>query len=175
MATDLPLLSQFWTASRLNVSSNLRRGLTAVVFMGFLVYCSPYSPSVNSKQPHFGAAGEDEKEDEDEKSPILSRKQGRRFADFVAGGQSAPGRGVEFVRCAGQTELRVNFHRRAGQKRPQQNGQHPAGFRQVVEHFVEPFGLRRVLGQAERLSLVHVLIGAGDQSPDVLQSGLKLG
>src|ERR1017187_1126557 len=58
MATDLPLLSQFWTASRLNVSSNLRRGLTAVVFMGFLVYCSPYSPSVNSKQPQLVPHGE---------------------------------------------------------------------------------------------------------------------
>jgi hypothetical protein len=33
----------------------------------------------------FGAAGEDEKEDENEKSRILPWKQGRRFADFVAG------------------------------------------------------------------------------------------
>src|SRR5664280_2360977 len=38
-------------ASRLNVSSNIRRVLTAVVFIGLLVHCSPNSPSVNSKQP----------------------------------------------------------------------------------------------------------------------------
>src|SRR3954464_10845598 len=48
---DLPLLSQFWTASRLNVASNLRRALTGVSFMGLMVHCSPNSPSVNSKQP----------------------------------------------------------------------------------------------------------------------------
>jgi hypothetical protein len=53
----LPLLSQFWTASRLNVSSNLRRVLTGVEFMGLLVHCSPNSPSVNSKQPHTKELG----------------------------------------------------------------------------------------------------------------------
>src|SRR5208282_5899994 len=53
---DLPLLSQFWTASRLNVSSNIRRVLTVSVFMGWLVHCSPNSPSVNSKQPQMGVS-----------------------------------------------------------------------------------------------------------------------
>ncbi|HKW29101.1 MAG TPA: hypothetical protein VJT54_07190, partial [Verrucomicrobiae bacterium] len=46
-----PLWSQFWTASRLNVSSNLRRTFTAIVFMGLWVHCSPNSPSVKSAQP----------------------------------------------------------------------------------------------------------------------------
>src|ERR1035438_8188539 len=86
---------------------------------------------------------------------VLPWKQGRGFADFVAGGQTAPGRGVEFVRRAGQTELRVNFHRRAGQERPEQNREYPAGFRQVVEHFVEPLCLRRVFGELERRRLVQ--------------------
>jgi len=52
--------------------------------------------------------------------------------------------------------------------------QHPAGFRQIVEHFVQPFGLCRVLGQLEWRGLVHVLVGARDESPDLLQRGLEL-
>jgi hypothetical protein len=51
-SADLSLWNQFWTASRLNVSSNLRRILAIVFFMGLLVHCSPNSLQVNSKQPH---------------------------------------------------------------------------------------------------------------------------
>src|SRR5437867_2728448 len=50
-AADLPLWSQFWTASRLKVSSNFRRSRTDVCFIGLVVHCSPNSLSVNSKQP----------------------------------------------------------------------------------------------------------------------------
>src|ERR1019366_5722768 len=50
-SADLPLVSQFWTASRLNVSSNLRRVLVDVWVMGLMVHCLPNPPSVNSKQP----------------------------------------------------------------------------------------------------------------------------
>src|ERR1035441_6825052 len=50
-SADLRLASQLLTASRLNVSSNLRRVLTDVCVMGWLVHCRPNPPSVNSKQP----------------------------------------------------------------------------------------------------------------------------
>src|SRR3989442_13496354 len=50
-SADLPLWSQFWTASRLKVPSNFRRSRTDVCFIGLVVHCSPYSLSVNSKQP----------------------------------------------------------------------------------------------------------------------------
>src|ERR1035441_4222465 len=52
-SADLRLASQLLTASRLNVSSNLRRVLTDVCVMGWLVHCRPNPPSVNSKQPEF--------------------------------------------------------------------------------------------------------------------------
>lgn len=51
-SADLPLLSQFWTASRLKVSSNFRRSRTDVCFIGLIVHCSPDSLSVNSRYPH---------------------------------------------------------------------------------------------------------------------------
>src|SRR5436190_21543337 len=50
---DLPLLSQFWTASRLKVMSNFRRSETDVCCMGLVVHCRPDSLSVNSGQPHL--------------------------------------------------------------------------------------------------------------------------
>ncbi len=50
---DLPLCSQFRTASRLKVSSNFRRSRTDVCFMGLFLQSSPDSLSVNSRQPHF--------------------------------------------------------------------------------------------------------------------------
>ena len=50
-SADLPLLSQFWTASRLKVSSNFRRLLTDVVLMDLIIHDLPNSLSVNSKQP----------------------------------------------------------------------------------------------------------------------------
>ena len=50
-SADLRLASQLLTASRLNVSSNLRRVLTDVCVMDRLVHCRPNPPSVNSKQP----------------------------------------------------------------------------------------------------------------------------
>src|SRR5439155_26073974 len=50
-SADLPLWSQFWTASRLKVSSNFRRSRTEVCFIGLFVHCSPNSLSVNSRQP----------------------------------------------------------------------------------------------------------------------------
>jgi hypothetical protein len=50
-SADLRLANQLLTASRLNVSSNLRRVLTDVRVMGLLVHCSPNPPSVNSKHP----------------------------------------------------------------------------------------------------------------------------
>ena len=50
-SADLPLASQLLTASRLKVSSNLRRILADGCVMVWLVHCRPNPPSVNSKQP----------------------------------------------------------------------------------------------------------------------------
>jgi hypothetical protein len=44
-------LSQFSSAARLKVSSNLRRTSTGVWFLDWMVHCSPNPSSVNSKQP----------------------------------------------------------------------------------------------------------------------------
>src|ERR1017187_2981832 len=107
-------------------------------------------------------------------SNILAREQRRGFADRLTRVQTAPGRGVEFVRRAGQAKLRVNFRRGAGQKRPEQNRENAAGFGQIVEHFIEPLRLRRIFGEGERLGLIHVLIRAVYEAPDALQRGLKL-
>lgn len=65
-------------------------------------------------------------------SNILAREQRRRLADCVAGGQSAPGRGVQFVRRFLQAKLRVNLRGGAGQKRLEQNREHAARLRQIV-------------------------------------------
>src|SRR5271165_724881 len=51
-SADLPLLSQFWTASSLKVLSNFRCTRTEVCFSISIVQCSPNSLSVNSRQPH---------------------------------------------------------------------------------------------------------------------------
>src|ERR1022692_1012281 len=50
-SADLPLRSQFRTASRLKVSSNFRCSRTVVCFMDLVVHCRPNSLSVNSRQP----------------------------------------------------------------------------------------------------------------------------
>src|ERR1700728_170265 len=50
-SADLPLWSQFWTASRLKVSSNFRRSGTDVCFMNLSFHCSPDSLSVKSRYP----------------------------------------------------------------------------------------------------------------------------
>src|ERR1017187_289326 len=107
-------------------------------------------------------------------SNVLARKQRRGFANRLTRLQSAPGRGVEFVRRAGQAKLRVNFCRGAGQKRPEQNRENAAGFGQIVEHFIEPLRLRRIFGEGERLCLIYILIRSVDEAPDALQCGLKL-
>src|ERR1700728_881457 len=55
-SADLPLWSQFWTASRLKVSSNFRRSGTDVCFMNLSFHCSPDSLSVKSRYPHCSQA-----------------------------------------------------------------------------------------------------------------------
>src|ERR1700728_4664918 len=52
-SADLPLWSQFWTASRLKVSSNFRRSGTDVCFMNLSFHCSPDSLSVKSRYPQL--------------------------------------------------------------------------------------------------------------------------
>jgi hypothetical protein len=52
-SADFPLLSQFWTASRLKVSSNFRRLLTDDVLMELIIYDFPQL-SVR----HFGATAD---------------------------------------------------------------------------------------------------------------------
>lgn len=47
---DFRLFCQFWTASSLKVSPNLRGVLTDVSFLACMVHCSPNSWFVNSKQ-----------------------------------------------------------------------------------------------------------------------------
>jgi len=65
-------------------------------------------------------------------SNILAREEWRWLADFVIGNESAPGRGVQFVRRFLQAKLRVNLRGGAGQKRAEQNGEHAAGLGQIV-------------------------------------------
>jgi len=85
-SADLPLLSQFWTASRLKVSSNFRRSRTDVCFIGLIVHCSPDSLSVNSRQPHIPVSeckawGEELKKRPDRKEVYLEAAGGEKPDD----------------------------------------------------------------------------------------------
>src|SRR5438034_5819031 len=91
-SADLPLWSQFWTASRLKVSSNFRRSGTEVCFIGLVVHCSPYSLSVNSKQPqrvrwwtkgNFLQKCLAEQRRPPLPTPLLQRRRGRRTGIWV--------------------------------------------------------------------------------------------